>query len=362
MSFDITEFEAGVKGLSFTEIVRSCLACGIVVIDEKRKISSVTPVALQLLEMPQEKLLHKSIAALPKPLQTVIRKTFQTRKPAANRTLKLSLPDRTTRSLSVNVSITRRKQEKIVELVVVLNEFTPLKKLELDVRRLDRLASIGIFSAGITHEIKNAFVAVRTFVELLLKENKNAELAGIVKREIARIDSLVSQVLKFAGPAKPTFSSVRLHETLDHALRLVQPQLERRKITLARDFKASSDRLHGDRYQLEQAFFNLLFNAAEATGSNGHLDVTTQLARSHGRNDSSVTPSQLRVTIRDSGSGIDAQNLGRIFEPFFTTKPNGTGLGLPIARRIILEHRGMIHVESELNKGTTFDIIFPAAE
>ena len=362
MALDMTPFEEGAKGLSLTEVVRSCLQCGILVFKGSRKIVHVTPAAASMIGLPIDKLMDKTPAILPRPLQTLIKQALRSRKDITNRKVQLPSGTRGLIPVAVNVTVSRLKRQKVHELVVVLNELTPLKKLELDVRRLDRLASIGIFSAGMTHEIKNAFVAVKTFVDLLLQENQSAELATIVKREISRIDSLVSQVLKFAGPAKPTFSSVRLHETLDHALRLVQHQLDRKKITLSREFKASLDRLQGDHYQLEQAFFNLLFNAVEATGPNGRLSVVTEYARSHGRNASSVTPSQLRVTIRDTGSGIDPANLGRIFEPFFTTKPNGTGLGLPIARRIIHEHRGTVDVDSSLNKGTTFDIVFPASE
>ena len=130
-----------------------------------------------------------------------------------------------------------------------------------------------------------------------------------------------------------------------------------------RSFLASPDVLHGDDYQLQQAFVNLFLNALEAMGPNGTLSVATNLLPA------SVVPAslpetakgtQLRLTIQDNGIGIPPENMARLFEPFFTTKPNGTGLGLLITRRIIQEHRGAITVESQPDKGTSFQITLPA--
>jgi signal transduction histidine kinase len=213
------------------------------------------------------------------------------------------------------------------------------------------------------HEIKNALVAVKTFVDLLLKQNQEAELAALASREIRRIDSIVSQMLRFAGPAKPTFAPVRLHDILEHALRLIQYQLEGKRISLRRQFAAAPDWVRGDHYQLEQAFINLFFNAIEAMAPNGQLTVATDLVSpsspAHTLPDYKSQP-LLRVAIRDTGIGIPPENLNRLFDTFFTTKPNGTGLGLPITRRIIQEHKGAITVESELNRGSTFSVLFPA--
>jgi signal transduction histidine kinase len=179
-----------------------------------------------------------------------------------------------------------------------------------------------------------------------------------------RIDAIVSRMLKFAGPARPAFSEVRLHEALDHSLRLVQPQLEGKAIALSRSFQAAPDRLSGDDYQLQQAFVNLFLNALEAMGPNGTLSVATEICSPDARparGGASVAGTQLRVAIKDTGAGISPENMARMFEPFFTTKPKGTGLGLAITRRIILEHRGAISVESRPGQGTAFQILFPAS-
>ena len=160
--------------------------------------------------------------------------------------------------------------------VVVLSDLTPARHLERHIEQLDRLATLGTLAAGMAHEIKNALVAGKTFVDLLLEQHQDTELVEVVRREMGRIDALVSRMLKFAGPGRPTFTQVRLHEILDHSLRLVQPQLDGKLVSLSRSFLASPDALHGDDHQLQQAFVNLFLNALEAMGPNGTLSVTTE--------------------------------------------------------------------------------------
>jgi len=111
----------------------------------------------------------------------------------------------------------------------------------------------------------------------LLEKNQDAELVEIVRREMRRIDSIVSQMLKFAAPAKPSFSAIRMHDILEHSLRLVQSKVQSGAIALHRSYSAAPDLIGGDDYQLEQAFVNLFLNALEAMGPNGELFVSTEV-------------------------------------------------------------------------------------
>jgi signal transduction histidine kinase len=231
-------------------------------------------------------------------------------------------------------------------------QWNPASVSEPNMRRLDRLASLGLLSAGMAHEIKNGLTAIQTFIELLLQKGEDRELAEVVGRELKRIDSLVSQMLRFAAPGKNTFADVNVHHLLDHSLRLVEHQISGKLISLKRDFKAEPCVICGDEFQLQQAFMNLLFNAIEAMGTNGDLTVSTEI----------VGGKQLKIQIRDTGVGIAPENLGRLFEPFFTTKKNGTGLGLAISQRIVQEHGGGISAKSETNKGSTFTVSLPMAQ
>jgi signal transduction histidine kinase len=224
---------------------------------------------------------------------------------------------------------------------------------EEKIQRLDRLASLGLVSASMAHEIKNSMVAIKTFVDLLAQKNRDSELTDVVGRELRRIDAIVSQMLRFGATGRTTFTTVRVHDVLNHSLRLVEHQMSGKLISLNRNYKAEPDTSRGDEFQLQQAFMNLLFNAIEAMGANGALTVNTEIVS--GENGER----RLLVQIQDTGVGIAPENLGRLFEPFFTTKKNGTGLGLAISRRIVLEHRGNIRAQSEVAKGSTFGVLLP---
>jgi two-component system sensor histidine kinase HydH len=223
-------------------------------------------------------------------------------------------------------------------------------------QRLDRLANLGMLSAGMAHEIKNGMVAIQTFVDLLLEKNQDAELGEVVRHELKRINGIATQMLRIAAPNHATFEQVSLHEVLDHSLRLLQPQISGKLITLQKNYHAGTDAVQGDDAQLQQVFMNLLLNAVEAMGPNGTLTITTGLA--DGENGARI----LQVQIQDTGVGIAPDNVERLFVPFFTTKRNGTGLGLAISHRIMQEHRGNIQVRSEAGKGSVFSLSLPVSE
>jgi signal transduction histidine kinase len=222
-------------------------------------------------------------------------------------------------------------------------------------QRLDRLANLGMLSAGMAHEIKNGMVAIKTFVDLLLEKNQDEELGEVVRHELERINAIVTQMLRMATPASANFKAVNVHEVLDHSLRLLQPQVTGKLITVKKTYRAESDAVRGDDAQLQQTFMNLFLNALEAMGLNGTLTISTEMA------DSDDGARSLKIKIQDTGMGIAPNNLPHLFEPFFTTKKNGTGLGLAISHRIIHEHHGAIEVQSESGKGSTFGISLPAS-
>ncbi len=220
-------------------------------------------------------------------------------------------------------------------------------------QRLDQLANLGMLSAGMAHEIKNALQAIKTFTDLLLEKNPDAENGEVVRRELDRINAIVTQMLRMATPASANFKTVRSHELLEHSLRVLHPLTSVKLVTLRKNYRAEPDTVLGDDVQLQQVIINLLLNALEAMETNGTLTLATEVlnAEDGGR--------VLKIRIQDTGSGIAPENASRLFDPFFTTKKNGTGLGLAICQRIIQEHRGVIHAESEIGQGSTFSIHLP---
>ncbi len=348
--------------LSFANVLHNCLAAGVVLIDGKNKVTSLNDRAKRLLGLSPDQAALPPLAALPGVLRTMARAALTSGKSPADRQITIRARDR--RPVAFHASaMPLQAGRKKSGVVLVLHDLTPARQVEQHIQQLDRLASIGTLAAGMAHEIKNALVAGKTFLDLLLEKHKDAELVEVVRREMGRIDSLVSRMRKFAGTTRPAFRDVSLHDILDHSLRFVQAQVDAKVVSLNRSFQAAPDMLHGDDYQLQQAFVNLFLNALEAMGPNGTLSVATEIlprGTASGMLAEAADLAQLRLTIKDNGLGIAPENMQRLFEPFFTTKPNGTGLGLLITRRIIQEHHGAITVQSEPDKGTIFQILLPA--
>jgi len=196
-------------------------------------------------------------------------------------------------------------------------------------------------------------VAIKTFVDLLPQKGQDLELAGVVSRELQRINAIVTQMLRYASPRGAAFTTVHVHELLDRSLGVLHHQIAGKLICLQRRYEAPVDAVRGDDAQLQQVFMNLLLNALEAMDTKGSLTVATETTGGK-----SGTP-LLFIHIRDTGVGIARENLGRLFEPFFTTKQNGTGLGLAISQRIASEHQGTIQARSEIHQGSTFSLSLP---
>lgn len=212
--------------------------------------------------------------------------------------------------------------------------------------QLEKLATVGLYTSGIAHEIKNALVGVKTCVQLA----ECTELGPLANRELLRIESLVNLLSQYVSKSKQSFTRVRLNEVLSHALRSVESPRAAKDIVLCAKLEAASDAIQGNSIQLELAFLNLLLNAIEATPSQGAISVHTANDAAH-----------VRVELRDSGPGIPAEDLDRIFEPFYSTKARGSGLGLGITRRIVRDHGAVIEVSSEPGQGAAFILTFPIA-
>lgn len=334
------------------------LKSGVIVVDSKLKIRSFTDSAGRITGLQPSQALNHDFKLLQAALRQVVTRVAKTGKVMNDR--QIVMPTTSGKTVVHISAIPLQFGKPRSGVVLLLNDIFAARLFEQKLSRLDRLASVGMLSAGITHEIKNALVSVKTFIDLLLDRNPDAELADVVRREMGRINSLISQTLKFAGPARHALSSVSLHEALNHSLRMIEPQFRSKLITLHRSFQAATDVVRGDDYQIQQIFVNMLLNAVEAMGTNGSLTVSTETIAVPGEGrPRQKAVSQVRVSIADTGVGIKPENMSRLFEPFFTTKENGTGLGLAIARQIAESHQGKIDVLSEYGKGTRFSISFP---
>jgi two-component system NtrC family sensor kinase len=243
--------------------------------------------------------------------------------------------------------------------------YKKLKEAQEQVIRTEKLASLGKLSATIAHEINNPIAAVLTYIKLMtklvarneFKPERGADIArylGTMASETARCGEIVKNLLAFSRQSKITIENNSIEEIIEKTLVLIAHDLKIKGIRLKKDIEANLSKIQCDFKQIQQILLNLVSNASEAMTPNGTLTVSARHAERKGL---------LELKVADTGCGIPPENLENIFEPFFTTKEEGkgVGLGLSVAYGIITGHRGLIEVESELGKGSTFTVYLPIA-
>lgn len=228
-------------------------------------------------------------------------------------------------------------------------------RIEEQLRRAERLSALGELSAILAHEIRNPLASIRGTAEILMEEEAStasrAEFLEILVKESDRLNHVVEDFLKMARPEPTSKRPCDLNEELGNMITLLSAQARQSKITL--ELQPSALPLFsGDPEKLRQAFMNILLNAIQASPSGAKVGVTTRENRERGC---------IEIAVSDRGPGIPAEAVGQIFEPFFTTKGNGTGLGLPITKKIIEGHGGSIEVASAPGQGATFLVRLPTA-
>lgn len=222
-----------------------------------------------------------------------------------------------------------------------------------------KLASVGELAAGIAHELNNPLATVSLRLESVLArtsaDDPRRRGLEIINQETRRMGDLVSNLLQFSRRGEEKISTVDLIVELNHSLELIQHQLRKNQIRLVRETTPSPPPIYADRQKLRQVFLNLLTNASDAMPLGGILTLRTGLDSLDGGK------AAVKIEFVDTGVGIAPDHLDKVMDPFFTTKEEGkgTGLGLAICRRIVQDHRGTLHIESVLKKGTTVAILLP---
>jgi signal transduction histidine kinase len=224
--------------------------------------------------------------------------------------------------------------------------------------RADRLASVGEMATGIAHEIKNPLAGISGAISVLAddfpEDDPRKEIVRQILEQIARLDKTATDLLYFGRPGKPEFSYVDINALVKKTLFFVSQHPEARNIHRVKELARDLRPVGVDEKQIQQVFFNVIINAIQAMKEGGTLTVLTDSISKDGQE-------FVRVLISDTGKGIPPGDLEKIFVPFFTTKTQGTGLGLPICKKLIEQNGGNLSVESRLGEGTTFTIELPAA-
>ncbi len=234
-----------------------------------------------------------------------------------------------------------------------------LSESRTHLERHEKLASLGVFAAGIAHEIRNPLTAIKVRLFSLSRSVAGMESAredvGVIRNEIDRLEGIVGEFLQFARPPDVDRRPVEIGGLVADVATLMEPELARRSVRLVREAVVSAWVL-ADASKLKQVLINLVQNAGQSIVGEGIVTLRVVLARrSLARGPADVAI----VEVADNGQGMTPDVVQRLFDPFFTTKDDGTGLGLPIAARIVELHEGLIEYDTEPGRGTTFRIVLP---
>ena len=268
------------------------------------------------------------------------------------------------------ISPIRAEDGTIVSYVAAKRDVTREMQLESQIRQAQKMEAIGTLAGGIAHDFNNMLGAMFGYAHLLQQDTVDNPMAQESVAEIlkaaTRAKELVQQILTFSRRRESSRQVVGLDSTIREAAKFLRASLPA-QITIQTQFAPDAPAVLADPSQIYQVTMNLATNALHAMeGRAGQLTLALAsfqpdetFLRIHPR----FTPIQYaRLTVADTGSGMDARTLDRIFEPFFTTKPigKGTGLGLSVVHGIVESHHGIITVESHPGQGTTFNLYFPA--
>ncbi|WP_102348558.1 PAS domain S-box protein [Bacillus sp. Marseille-P3661] len=244
------------------------------------------------------------------------------------------------------------EQGKPYQYLSIRNDITERKKTEDMLHRQDKLAAVGQLAAGVAHEIRNPLTSMKGYTEFLRMDELNEqrlEFFDIILDEIERVNLIVEEFMLLAKPKNVKLENKNIVPIIRNTISLLEFEARKKQIYLK--FESNTDDIHVicDENSLKQVFLNFIKNGMEAMPSGGDLIVTTTAEDGH-----------VDISIRDTGVGIPADKLKKLGEPFFTTKKEGNGLGLMVSFKIIESHNGTVFIESEVGKGTTFNIQLPS--
>ena len=361
---------------------------GVLVIDPDRRVASANPAALKLLGISQDKARRTEASIV---LRTVVAGEDLTRDAFAAAALEREAVLHTPGAGDVPVLLATHRVGRPAWVIVTLHDLTRMHRMQQELRRHERLATLGQLSAGVAHEIRNPLAGIGTSAQVLLKRfeagDDRARFVQVILDEVARLDRIVTSLLQYARPRQPELMPVRLADSVERVLAVEQERADRQGVRVELEVAPRLAAVYIDVDLIQQVLHNVTLNALQAMPTGGALRYEVRLVRRRrlprgaGRRLDDVRGGERRrsvdrrassaasrespwietqqIRVIDTGVGIPRGNLAKMFDPFFTTKASGTGLGLSISQTIMQEHGGSIAVDSKEGRGTTVLLNFP---
>lgn len=328
-----------------TAILES-LSTGIIVTDEEGTVTRCNRAGEQLLGMPRDRIVGRSLAAC--------------LREASLDGEEYPLTTKTGAVATVSQKPLCNTQGQPAGGLTLIHDVTTVHQLEERLQRRNRLAAMGEMVGRIAHEIRNPLGSIELFASMLRRDVKDeAGLRGYtehISSAVQLLDRLLSNLLLYTKPDCSRGAWHRTETVILDTLALAAHAIDNARLDIRLQVDPAAARLWCDAGQLKQSLLNLILNAVQAMPGGGTLTITAVAESGTEREPS------LRLSVSDTGVGISAAHRSRIFDPFFTTRDEGTGLGLAIVHAIVEGHRGRIDVESAPGQGTTFTMVLPNGE
>ncbi len=342
------------KMRELNQLIVDNIPAGVMTLNGEKKITSFNRAATEITGYTLKDVYHRDVEGLFPGI------TEKFNNPGTRGELELTTRDNRKVILGFTVS---RGQGDDIAWVVIFQDLTQLKSLEEELRRSEKLRALGELSASLAHEIRNPLASISGSIQVMKDELKplgyKSNLMDIILRETKRLNSLITDFLLFARPPAEKMERLNISLLVRDIVDVLRHNPDAEGIEIVSSLEDSLY-IEGNQRQLSQVIWNLMLNALHSMDGSGRLTIKTTNCSTHGLPVSLKGRGRfVKVTIEDTGRGIEPENLKRIFDPFFSTRPSGTGLGLSIAYRIIESHGGLIDVSSTPGKGTTFRIYLP---
>jgi len=345
----ISRFEKSSKDLQISDLILNNIPSGVIYINKNGKVIHFNKSLLKIGEYNIEEIYNIDYTDLFEDKKGIIKNVFSTEKPLFRDEIILKSKKRG--NIPCGISITPIKFEQDLELVCIIQDLSNIKRIQNELKAKENLAMLGQMAAGMAHEIKNPLSGILTgmeFLKMKLKEDDIlTESIDLVIKEVKRLDRLVNDMTSFAKVKTVLLTKVNILDVLNHAVEMVKNKLEEANISLNVSINDDILEIMVDEEQMIEVFMNILLNAVQSIGKDGHIEIS--LKKEDG---------WLVIDIYNDGPKIPEENLSKIFAPFFTTKSGGTGLGLAISFNIVKEHNGTIFAVNREN-GVSFVIRLP---